>query len=801
MPETKKAVRLRRGFTFVFSLLVFMTSCQPFDTYYDQESRFDEMVGNLNFEPSTEARPTGLKPYGVQDTAASPGATKKRLYPGNDRFVSLSKIGAAPEGTSEPDGGIQINFQNTQLREVAAVILRDTLGLSFVYDPRVEGSVTVSTNTISREHLLATLETLLRMNGAALVVDEGIYRIVPIGDALAQAKVRQLGTSTKPMPSGFGISILQLRHVSAANVARLVEPIAALPGGIRIDPARNVILLAGSGGERRALMETISAFDVDWLAGMSAGIFPLTHTKPDILIPELEAVFGIQNQSPLTGLVQFVPIDRMNGILVVTPQVALLRQAEAWIGRLDQGNVAGLNLYVYFVQHGKATDLAQILNDTFSSIGSIEGGGNGASSLGRVAPNLSPVTLSSAAPTAARVQPAAVQGSAVEAAAVQASAANAGGGGAAADTGAVPAAAAAAAPAAGTGAATSPAAATQTPLSILPGGTGRLTAPAAGTRAALRVSDLGEIRIIPDEVNNSLLILATPAGYQMVEAALRQLDVVPLQVLIEATIAEVSLNDSLQYGVQFSIDSGNVTFGNFSGTTQTLLGTFPGFNFFFNGGDVKAVIDALESITDVKVLSSPQLVVLDNQAAELQVGDEVPVATRQSTSLTDSNAPAVNEIEFRDTGVILRVKPRINASGLVSMEVEQEVSSVSTTSTTGSLTPTISQRRVTSSIAVNSGQTVVLGGLISETVTDSRSGIPVLSRIPVVGGAFGRTNDSIRRTELIIFITPRVIRNPDEAQRVAEELHSRLRSLDPRAFGNGRRGDEIFHGMEYKQSE
>jgi general secretion pathway protein D len=281
-------------------------------------------------------------------------------------------------------------------------------------------------------------------------------------------------------------------------------------------------------------------------------------------------------------------------------------------------------------------------------------------------------------------------------------------------------------------------------------------------------------RIIPDDVNNSLVIMARPGVWRMIEEALRKLDVVPLQVLIEATVAEVTLNDDLRYGVQSFFDEGNTTTTLSSIASGTIASTFPGFSFVFDDGNIRTILDALDSVTDIRIISAPQVLVLDNRTAELQVGDQVPVSTQSSVSNTDGTAPTVNTVDFRDTGTVLRVTPRVNASGVVNLEIEQEQSSAVATTSSGIDSPTIQQRRLRTTVLVNSGETVALGGLISDTQTDAKSGIPLLSSIPILGNLFGSTSETGRRTEILILVTPRVIRNQEEARSVTRDLRETL---------------------------
>jgi len=295
---------------------------------------------------------------------------------------------------------------------------------------------------------------------------------------------------------------------------------------------------------------------------------------------------------------------------------------------------------------------------------------------------------------------------------------------------------------------------------------------------------LTNVKISPDVINNTLLIYSNQEQYRIIERALQQIDRPQLQVAIDATIAEVTLNDKLSYGVQFFLKSKDVGLqpntgsisNNASATSAVLSKILPGFNFLVGTeADPRMILDALHSVTEVKILSTPSLVVLDNQFASLLVGDQIPITTRTAVSVDVPTAPIVNNIDYRNTGVILRVAPRINANGNVLLDVEQEISAVAPTVTAESLTPTVSQRKVKSSIAVASGQTVLLGGLISERQDKGSNGVPGLDQVPGLGVLFSRRSGTIQRTELIIFIRPQIIRNGLDARRVAEELRGKMR--------------------------
>lgn len=290
------------------------------------------------------------------------------------------------------------------------------------------------------------------------------------------------------------------------------------------------------------------------------------------------------------------------------------------------------------------------------------------------------------------------------------------------------------------------------------------------------------VRISSDEVNNAVIVFGTPRDYAVVEDALRKLDVPPYQVMIEAAITEVTLNDDLRFGVQWNFQTGNSNFALSEGTGATPTRIFPGFSYFLSTSDISGTLNALEARTNVKVVSAPKLLVLNNQTAALQVGDQVPITTASAISTENADAPIVNSVEYRDTGVILKVTPRVNEGGLVLLDIAQEVSDVNSRATSASpvRSPVISTRRVSTSIAVQDGQVIALGGLFRDSKSFGKNGLPILSRIPVLGGLlFGNHNDVVGRTELIILLKPHVLRTADDARAVTEELRARLRTLEP----------------------
>lgn len=621
----------------------------------------------------------------------------------------------------QADGDVTLNFANAEIREVVDAVLGQALGLSYIIDPRVQGQITARTSSpIPRSAVIPALENILALNGAALTLDNGVYKVVTLQQAAGSLTAPVVSPNAEDRARGFSIHVMPVRFASARALADILQPFVG-PGRVfRVDEARNLLIFAGTGPEARDLMEMIGVFDVDWMAGMSFGLFPIQAAEAKAVVDDLETVFLQDGQSPLAGVLRFVPIERLNAVLVISPQDAYIDQAETWIDRLDRGGEgAGRRIFVYHVQNGRAADLAAVLTQIFdveqAAVRPAAGTG--------LAPGVEAVTIGAQEP----VQP-----------------------GGSPTLGEEPAA----------------------PSQRFPQ---RTTDP--GGIAALTES--GDIRIIADERNNALVILATSSEYRMIEATLKRLDITPLQVLIEVTIAEVRLNDQLRYGLQWFFSQGDsaITFSTLS--SGEVSPAFPGFSYLFTSGDARVVLNALTEITDVRVISSPQLMILDNQSARLQVGDQVPIATQSAVSVGDPDAPIVNSIEFRDTGVILEVTPRVNAGGLVTLDVLQEVSDVVQTTTSDLNSPTIQQRSIQSTVAVQTGDTVALGGLIEDSDQASVSGVPLLSEIPILGNLFKTTSNAAQRTELLVLITPRVVRDRREAQDVTEELRKRLTGIAP----------------------
>ena len=731
----------------------------------------DPQIGN-----SGQSSEPLLFPGSAAEPAPSPGG------PTADFRVASADPAAVVRGD-----GVELNFEAAEIQNVAKTVLGDTLGISFVVDPRVQGNVTLaSTGPIPRKDVLPVFESVLRMSNAAVVHEGNLVKIVPVAEASGTGAVN-IGAGQ----AGFGVSIVPLHYTAATTIARTAENFLSRPGAIKIDQARNLLLIQGTTAERQAALDVVAAFDVEWMRNQSVGVYPLKSTSPETMIKELERVFESGDGGQGQGVVRFQPISRMNAVLVVTKNPKFLERATQWVQRLDRSDTSGTTVRVYRLKYASAPQVAKVLNEIFLT--QRAGQSLGDSPLSQIAPG-----TSAAQSRLDSLKTASAGSGGIAGGATSGGSATSGGRSGAAQ-----------------GAAAGPiSAAFESFENKGKDGDAESTTRSSSITSTDKGGMFQNVRITPDTADNSIVVYSNQEDYRIIERSLRELDRPRLQVAIDATVAEITLTDALQFGVQYFFTNHNSNVGLLpatagavaapAATTATaaaattldatsavqsavqsafLQRVLPGFNLLLGPeAQPKVILSALSNLTHVKVLSAPSVVVMDNQPALLQVGNEIPISTGAATILANPNTPVVNTIEMRNTGVILKVLPHVYANGQIQMEIEQEISNV-VNPTQVTLTPTISQRRVHSTIAVTSGQTVLLGGLISDQDQTTKAGIPLLSDIEVFGNLFGTRSGQKVRTEIIMFIKPRLIRNSVDSRSVAEEFRSRLEMMrDGRPF-------------------
>jgi general secretion pathway protein D len=501
---------------------------------------------------------------------------------------------------------------------------------------------------------------------------------------------------------------------------------------------------------------------VEWLRNQSVGLYPLKSTAPETMIRELEKVFDSADGGQGQGVIKFQPVSRMNAVLAVSRNAKVLERATQWVRRLDRSDPTGTTVRVYNVRFGTARPLARILNEMF--VGRSAAGGSLDSQTSPTAPGQTAATsrLDSLGSGTLSNQGTTGQGGATNNS---------------------------------SGSSTNQAGSTQAAFesfSDRKDGDQDASAGAGGSGLGAMPRGLFQnVRITADPATNAIMIFSNQEDYIVIERALESLDRPRLQVAVDAMVAEVTLTDQLQYGVQSYLTSSNLHLGDDKGSVglfdaaqsaaQTaLLGrVLPGFNLLLGAeANPKLILSALSTLTTVKVLSAPSLVVADNEPAILEVGDQVPISTGSATVLSTSNT-VVNTITLHNTGIILKVLPHVHPNGSIELEIEQEISNVVNAGGASSqnLTPTISQRRIHSTISTSSGQTVLLGGLIKEDDEKTLTGVPGLNQIKYLGDLLGQKSDSKTRSEIIVFVTTKLVRNNRDAQVVAEEFRERLDTM------------------------
>jgi general secretion pathway protein D len=671
---------------------------------------------------------------------AQPRQAQAEIFPGTGAYVDPKAAAAGTQAATE-DGQIRLNFKAAELSEVVKAILGDLLKVNYIIDEKVKGQVTLETSRpLNRDALIPTLEAVLRTQGAVLIQTGNLYRVVPQTAALTGG----LGAQPRLLRGrGFQVVVVPLQHIAAKEIEKILKPLQAPNTLVQIDSRRNLLILAGTETEVAQMLQTVETFDVDQLRGTSVGLFRLLSVDAKTLRTELEQVFG--EGADGAGMLRFITLERLNALLVITPQPRHLETVQQWIRRLDRTDEgAGSGLHVYYVQNSRATHLADVLAPLFG----IEQQRQDPQAALRLAPGARAATIQSDIGMGVPTR----------------------GGGTGSAASADRAASAAAETSSGARAPEG------RPVAL------RTTVEAPSARSSADDLEVGAVTIIADDQRNALIVKANATDYAKVEQAIRKLDIWPFQVLVEATIVDVELTGELSLGVEWFIKG---SLG--SKDTRSILdlgreglaAQVPGFSYTVidAAGVIRGVLNTLAAESRLKVVASPTTMVMDNHKAMIRVGDQVPIRTSDATSIATSGvAPIIaSTIEYRDTGVMLEVIPRVNASGMVQLEIRQEVNDVQRTTSSGIDSPTINQRRINTTVAVQSGETIVLGGLIRDHKLKAESGIPFLHKLPIVGYLFKTETNVSERSELIVLITPTAVKDQAEARAVTEELRQRMK--------------------------
>ena len=646
---------------------------------------------------------------------------------------------APPAAPAAVKGGAGVGFrlENADLLQFVSLVAEE-LKLNYVVDPAVRGAVTISTSgDLKPEDLLPILETVLKMNGATAIKTGSFYRIVP----LAAAPKTPLGISTGASGAGLPgderilMQIIPLKFVFAADMAKMLTPFLSEGGTVAVHEAGNTLILVDDSLNIKRLMEILQQFDNSSFGAQRVRLLPVHNNVASALVPELEAIFStyaLSNGTPL----RFVPLDRINGILVASADPAAFDEVEHWVAKLDQPAAPnGIQTFVYKVQYSEAGRLVSLLN-ALRGTGGGGGGGGGGGAFG------------------------------------EATSRGTGGGGRGLASGG-----------GGMGLASEQQQTLQSRSSETTPGMGAFS-PAGGEGTTTAPEK--RLRIITDPVSNSIIVQGTAQEYADIAKTLEKLDVVPRQVLIEARVYEVDITGDLSFGLTYALqqrgagktplqflgDYGVTTAGSLTASTGSVI------------GQTRQLMDfliATENRSRVKTLSAPTVLTTDSTEARIQVGESVPVLTSAGLAAggqIGGNSLYTSTVTNVDTGIILTVTPRITSTGLVSLTIDQEISNaVPPASGSGIQSPSFTKRSVTTHAVAQDGQTIALGGLISYNYSKTVNRIPLLGDIPWLGMLFGSTSYTTTETELIVLLTPRIISTLPAANAATLELEDKLKDL------------------------
>ena len=723
---------------------------------------------------------------------------------GNDRLIAPPHTPANPpvRGAST-----SLKFESAPAAEVVKVVLGDLLKVDYIVHPPLSGTITLTTRqAVSPDRALLLLEGALQANGIVMARDtRGTYHVGTPESLKGIVSAPVVAEPGKPLPPGYGTIVVPLEYLGATEMANILRPLIAGDAIVRVDTLRNFLILRGTRAEAEGWLDLVKTFDVNLLRGMSVGVFPLKYSSAAEVDNALRllsggtgaagastpgqtsaqaagaaartaaragapapgalgaagaagapALQGLGENSPLFGALRVIPIERINAVMVITPRAAYLDEARYWIERFDQPNMnsAEPQLFVYKVQNGSADHLAELLNGIYGATQQT----SGFSGLTGVAPGLTGVggannvNSSFASQYGANRNTSSPFGQSGLGGTGFGSMSSGGGLGSRLGTQV---------------------------------GAGQGGAQAGGPNVTTTTLG-GNVRVMADRINNTLLIHASAAEYQRIANTLKRLDVQRAQVLIEASIVEVTLGDGLQYGLQWAFNGGTLggsgtgMLGNAATAATPANSTSFTYTLRNSAGNISAVLTALANQSLLKVMSSPSLMVLDNHTAAIQVGTQQPINTGAVlNSTTGTNNVITTNIQYKDTGVMLGVTPSVSAGDLVTLDISQTVTDIGPDSTSAATAgyPTFMQRQIDSKVAVRSGETLVLGGLIKDNASNSKAGLPFLSAIPVLGALFGTHTQSASRTELLVILTPRVLRSDDDARAISRELRDRMQGM------------------------
>jgi len=651
--------------------------------------------------------------------------------------------------------------------------LAKEMKINFILDPRVKGSVIIYTyGEVKPVDYMQLMETILRVNGAAMVKVGDLYRIVPIA-AVSNLPLEpnvNLDPKTIPDDERMVLNLIFLKYATANELATLVKPFLGEGATIQAYEPANLIILEDNSRSMKRTMSLISMFDSDTFAGQRVQLFEVSNSRPTDMVKELDSVFKAYALSEKNSAVKFIPVDRINTLIAVAPNPGIFVEVGNWIDRLDvpvKNAAGGINNYVYRLKYGRSetvamaimalytgntmalTQLAAMQNGgMMGGMGGYGGGGyGGGGGFG-----------------AGGFGGGAYGGGGYGGGGYGSNYMGGGGAGLMQNLGSSVATA---------------------PINTAPAGSSQAQ-PGLGPNSDLTGSYLaggntGQSNqrlphVIPNPFDNTLLVQGTPQEWEQINSLLRQLDVPPRQVLIDAKIYELDLTGAFSAGVQSYLEKAGT--GPVSRVLNAAAGggglTLSAGALVLRSHELLGVLNLAESQHTARVISSPSIIATDSIPAIMNVGQDVPVLTSSGVAVTGSS---FNSVSSRSTGVTLNIIARVNSSGVVTMVVDQDVSEPQGNASSNIDSPSFSRRSFSTQVTVQDGDTVAVGGFIGESRVNDSTGVPILHRLPLLGAAFGSKSISRSRTELIIFITPRVIYDTNQVQEATDEIKGNLKRI------------------------
>ncbi len=633
--------------------------------------------------------------------------------------TSPSPIRSIPPRTEQT---IIFNFDDADIYEVIRVI-GEILKINYIVDPRVKGKVNIhTTGQISTGDIFPIFQSILRLCGATAVKRDGIYEIVPLSDAKkTAAPLLTPKEPGKPTEERYMIQIVPLKYIPVAEVSKMVKPFLSDGADVVEHVPHNILILGDLFSNVKKATDIIQLFDIDLFTDLRVRIYPILNADVDEIAKEMERIFTSFEVSTKSGRgvgITFTPIPRINSLLVVSSIPNIFEKVEGWLKELDKTPAEGakLSVFVYYVQNNKAKDLAEVLKQIF------------------VTPKEKKATefkekVVTPEPAQRSVKPS--------------------------------------------------------------------TQPTPPVKEETPTVPEGEINIVVDESNNALVIRAFARDYKAILETIKKLDIYPKQVLIETFMAEITLDDSNKFGIEWArftdyFDKGKYRqtialgpSGSETDLTEAIADTaFPGsgilrYSIFSSVKHLTAAIKAAATDNRLKVVSSPHILASNNKEAKIQIGTSEPILTSTYTTTATATTNVVEgTIEYKDIGIIVTVTPRISDAGLITLEIQVEKSDADTKKI-GNLdsVPFFGKKVAKTTISVLEGQTIVIGGLIENKKTIKKSGVPLLSKIPLIGALFGAREYEDSKTELVLLMTPHIISDHIQSKSVTEDFKEKVEEL------------------------